>query len=135
MGSAKGDPSACGFRVASLVHSDCEGQSHPSYKTGGLRAPACGTSPIERAPLAERKCSISLDDLVSSVNAVGVLTTIQLQDDAMACPQSRTAIASISTIHSAIASAATPTRVLAGGVPFAKKGARALPMMDRCSGL
>lgn len=38
-------------------------------------------------------------------------------------------MASISTSHSGSASAATPTRVLAGGVPFAKKGARASPMM------
>jgi len=50
-------------------------------------------------------------------------------------PQSTTATASISTSHSGSASAAIPTRVLAGGILFAKKGARALPMMARYSGL
>jgi hypothetical protein len=45
---------------------------------------------------------------------------------AAAHPQSATA--SISTSHSDSASAETPMRVLAGGVPFAKKGARALPI-------
>src|SRR5205085_1098960 len=49
--------------------------------------------------------------------------------------QSTTATASISMSHPGSASAVTPTRVLAGGAPFVKKGARAWPMTARCSGL
>ena len=49
--------------------------------------------------------------------------------------QATTATASISTSHSGSASAVTPTRVLAGGILFAKKGDRALAMTARYSGL